>query len=341
MENQTRLLYEKLCSKMAESYSVGSVEKQFSIDPPRARTLNNAIIEQENFLSRITSESVVDMQGEAILLQVGGMIAKRTDTEKNDRTPKWLGDMSATNWQAHLTEFDVGIKYATLDTWARYKDFFQRYMTMVYQKIALDRLTIGWYGEGAQEESKPRTNTLGQDLNYGWIKRLADKNPDHYMLSGEKEENTILLGKGGDYENLDMMVYDVFSMIPKAHRTGKEVAILGQQLLAYDANKNLSLNVDDPRRKSGVMGMTNSYAGLPVVSPANFPERGIMITDPKNLHHYYQAGRMRRQLEDTPKRNCVIDYISSNEAYTIGDLKAISGIKADHLKFVGEAEGAE
>jgi P2 family phage major capsid protein len=267
---------------------------------------------------------------------VSGLLAKRTNINDNDRQPKILGGPTGTNWETKFTEFDVAIGYALLDQWARYPDFAQRYMKAVYRAIALDRMTIGWYGQSAAVESDGSTNTLGEDVNIGWLTLLETQNSGNLMTEGAAVgEITIGSKAGNDYANLDAMVYDLLSGIPVEHRTGNEVAIVGSALVADDMNKALSKNGHTPSEKGlGITNLANSYGGLSSVQVPRFPDTGVVVTDPSNLHLYFQESGTRRNTEEESKRNRVVDYISSNDAYALGNKNAITAVKAENVKIV-------
>jgi len=60
---------------------------------------------------------------------------------------------------------------------------------------------------------------------------------------------------------------------------------------------------------------------------------GVVVTDPKNLHLYNQEGGTRRNTEEESKRNRVVDYISSNDAYAIGDVEAMASCDHTAVQF--------
>ena len=333
MRNETRILYSRMLSNMARAYGVNTVTQSFAVSIPMETKINDKIRESLAFLQAITMSAVTDSKGQALELGVSGLLAKRTNTANNDRTPTTLGGPDGTAWEVALTEFDVAIGYQLLDQWARYPDFYQRYMNAVFHKIALDRLTIGWYGESVAAETAPATYPLGQDVNIGWLKLLADNNSGNFMTEGATA-GSIIIGSaaGADYKNVDALAFDLYAGIPVEHRTGKEVVLVGSSLIADDQNKVATQNAHTPtEKKQGLATLANSYGGLPALTPPKFPDTGMMITDPANLHLYYQEGKTRRNTEEESKRNRVVDYISSNDAYAIGNLKGVVAIEAANV----------
>jgi P2 family phage major capsid protein len=334
MKNNTRKLYTAMLLAFATTYEVESTTAQFNVSVPMETTINDAIQESSAFLSMITVMPVTDTTGQALEIGVSDLLAKRTDTNNNDRTPTNMSDPTGTTWTVKKTEFDVAFGYQLIDQWARYPNFTERYRAAVFNKIALDRITIGFYGQSAATETDPTTNTLGQDVNIGWFKLLEDNNAENFITQSSETADEITIGEAGDYKNLDALVFDVYSAIPVEQRTGSEVVIVGSALVAKDQNKVLSTHGNTPSEKKDAMMMMNSYGGLVAYQVPKFPDKGVMVTDPKNLHLYYQESATRRKTEDNTKRDRVEDYISSNDAYAIGNVKAIAAIKAENVKFV-------
>ncbi len=335
MRRETRLLFTQLQAAMAQVYEVADATMQFTATVPMAQRLNDAIQESDAFLSEISIIPVDDIKGEVLDMQIHSTIAGRTDTTgNNEREPQMAGAPDGREYECKQTNFDVGILYSMLDTWARYPDFRKRYMNAVLRRIALDRILIGWYGVSAAATSDRATNPKLQDLNKGWIYDLKTNHAENYLLTGTVEAGKIQIGATGDYKNIDQLVYDIYSLIPAEHRTGREVAIVGQQLVAHDMNKVLGAHAETPTEKVNFQILGKSYGGLRSAIVPQFPDTGLLVTDPRNLQLYYQRTSLRRQSVDEPKKNRVADYISQNEAYAIGNLKAAAGIEAVNVKFV-------
>lgn len=334
MRNATREQFSQLQAAMLGAYGAAAAAGQkFEITIPKEIALNDKVQESDAFLQMITMAGVTDTTGQALDLGVDGMLAKRTDTNNKSRQPHILGGPDGSEWTVKLTEFDVGIKYITLDQWARYPDFLQRYMKHVYRAIALSRLSIGWHGKTAAAESDPQANPNGEDVNIGWLQTLKTGNSANYMTEGATA-GKITIGAAGDYKNLDALVYDLYQGIPIHRRTGNEVAIIGSALIADDVNKGLNKHAQTPTEKNvGITTLAGSYGGIGAIQVPKFHDMGVMVTDPANLQLLYQEGQSRRMTKDEPERNRVVDYISSNDAYAIRDLKAAAAVEAGNVEF--------
>lgn len=336
MRKETRQMYNAYLASVARNYGVENTTEKFAVETPIETSLNKAIQESTEFLNMITVAPVTDMKGQALEIGVNGLVAKRTNVStSNRRQPKTADSPDGTSWEAAMTEFDFGISYDLLDIWARYKNFPHLYMESLFKAIALDRLTVGWYGQSAEADTDPATNTLGQDVNVGWLQTLQDQYSTNYMTEGAVAgEISIGSDAAADYANLDHLVNDLLAGIPTEHRTGNEIAIIGTGLITNDVSTIAQKYGQQPSEKNvGIVQLAKQYGGLPAMEVSRFPDKGVLVTDPKNLHLYYQEGRMRRHTKDEPEYNRVVDYISSNDAYAIGNKKAITAINADNVVF--------
>ena len=335
MRRETRILFNQLRASMAQSYGVEITTEEFAATIPMAQKLNDAIQASSGFLQQISIIGVEDIKGEIVDLQIHSTIAGRTDTSgAGERSPQLAQEPDGRGYECKDTEFDVGITYALLDAWARYPDFRKRYMDAVYKRIALDRLLIGWYGESAAANTDRATNPLLQDVNTGWIYDLKTNNAGNYLTEGGNVAGKIQIGAAGDYKNVDALVYDIGSLITPENLTGNEIAIVGRGLVAYDMNKVLSEHAETPSEKVNFQILGKSYGGFKSAVIPQFPVYGVLITDPKNLQLYYQLSSLRRKSEDKSSKKMVIDWISQNEAYRIGNLDAISGAESANVEFV-------
>ncbi len=336
MRNATRVKYNAHVASMARTYSVTNTAEGFDVLPPMAIRLNDAIQDSIDFLKAVSMIPVVDMEGEAVRIQMQNTLAGRTKTASpnNPREPSMALDPDGPRYKCAQTNFDVGIAYNTLDTWARFPDFSQRYMNAVFRRIGLDRMLIGFYGQFAAENTDRVKYPELQDVNKGWIQFLKETRPEHYLTEAKQGSGKIQIGPTGDYRNLDQLVYDVYQMIPIKDRTGQEVVVIGQGLVANDMGKALGTWGERPTEKNMIQVLQKSYGTLPSMVVANYPTNGFMVTDLRNLQINYQDTSVRRRTQDEPKFDRVVDYISMNEAYMISDLDGISAIEADNVEFV-------
>lgn len=336
MRPDTRKQYNALQAAMAKSYGVDNATQQFTATPLMAQTLNDAVQKSSGFLSRITIAPRSDLVGEVLTMSIATSVAGRTDTSgSGERSPQQAGAPNKTRgYVMKQHNYDVAMKYALIDSWSRYPDFRKRYSAAIQQRIALDRLMIGWFGTSQAATTDRTANPKLQDVNKGWIYDLKTNKPENYLSPvGSGAAGQINLGPTGDYKNLDHLVFSLFSLIPEEYRNGNEVAIIGQGLVTWEMGKMLADHAGTPTEKNAIKVLGKSYGGLESVVVPNFPDNGLLIVDPSKLHIYFQDSSVRRQSVDNPKKDQVEDYISMNEAYMVETLEACVAIDDSKVVF--------
>ncbi|MDR2308873.1 MAG: phage major capsid protein, P2 family [Paucimonas sp.] len=328
--------YLQLQEDLAEAYNIGDTTRTFAVEPTHAQELNDQITERVDFLGRINVVPVSEIKGEKVLLGLNGPATSRTDTDKNDREPRHLLDLKNNTYELFHTETDVALKFATIDAWAKFPDFAQRYLAAVQKRIALDRIMIGWHGLNAAKQTDLAKFPLLQDVNKGWLQIAREQIPEQILKSASLDKK-ITLGKGGDYENLDSAVHDVKQMIEPVFRDeGDLVAIVGSDLLAHDKGRLYAAQGQTPTEKERIEDaqVIATYGGLPSFLIPFFPSKGIVITSWDNLSIYFQDTSWRRHLIENPKRSRTEDYNGRNEGYVIEQLGKFAGLEADSVELV-------
>ncbi|WHI45028.1 phage major capsid protein, P2 family [Microbulbifer sp. VAAF005] len=334
MNFETKKLFSAMLLAMATTYSVPSVSEKFSVTPSVAQELQDAITESDEFLKRINVIPVDEVKGEKVLGSVTGLLPKRTDTDNEDRQTSEVWSLGSKNYELFKTEYDTHIRYITMDSWAKFPDFQQRYGNWVRRAIGLARIRVGWMGTQAATKTDSASNPNGEDVNKGWLQHLREYDSGSHWFdgsSGTQVANKIRIGAGGDFENLDSAILALKQMIHQIHRGSKDlVAIVGDDLIAEEKAALYKAMGQKPSEKERVEKevVTKIYAGLPIVNDVpNFPARGILITSLDNLSIYYQTDSWRRQVTDNPKRDRIEDYNSVNEGYVIEDEEKAAGIE--------------
>ncbi|ERS88746.1 phage major capsid protein, P2 family [Halomonas sp. PBN3] len=321
MRIETRKAYNQLLSRVAQLSGAPSATESFAVEPSVQQTLESKIQESSAFLSSINVQGVNELKGQKLGLGVSGPIAKRTDVSAKDRATSDVSSLEAHDYECVSTEFDTHITWAKLDAWAQFPDFQTRVRNAIVRQQALDRIMIGFNGTSAAVESDPVANPLLQDVNIGWLQHYR-ANAAARVLTEGANVGEVRVGPGGDYENLDALVYDVVNeMIDPWHRGNTALrAIVGRKLMA---DKYFPLvNSDLPPSEQQAADMLISQKRMGGVQGAQvpfMPDNTIFITAPDNLSIYWQRGSRRRYLEDNPKRNRVENYESSNDAYVVED----------------------
>ncbi|MBK1874576.1 phage major capsid protein, P2 family [Marinobacter sp. 1-3A] len=324
MRNESRVLFNKLRQQIATLNGAENPAEQFNVTPSVQQTLEKRIQESSALLQAINMIGVDEIKGEKIGLGVG-TIAGRTNVSNKDRNPRDVSDLGANGYECVLTEFDTALPYAKIDAWAKFPNFQALVRDAILRQQALDRIMIGFNGTSAATETDRATNQLLQDVNIGWLQHYRTSAPERVMSEVVSASGVVNVGTGGDYLNLDALVYDALhNMIDTWHQGNPDLVVMLGSGLLQDKYFPLINNNQTPSEKSATDMIVSQkrMGGLPAVAAPFFPAGALMITTMENLSIYYQTGARRRQVIDNPKRNRIENYESSNEAYVIEDFGA-------------------
>ncbi len=337
LSQAARQQFNVLALAIASTYGVETVREEFNVSPTHAQTLNEKITHSSAFLSRINVIPVSEIKGEKVMLGTSGTVTGRTDTSTADRVARNVLGLDGQGYELFETHSDVALKYASIDAWAKFPNFPQRYSAAVQKQIALDRIMIGWNGTSAAATTDRVANPLLQDVNKGWLQIARDQAPEQVLAQGAKVAGKIQIGATGDYANLDALVHDVSLMIDEEFRDGGDlIAIVGRELLAHDKAKLYAAQGDTPTEKERIemAQVIATYGGLPTFTCPHFPSRGVVVTSWDNLSIYFQDTSWRRHIQENPKRSQVEDYNSRNEGYVIEQLGKFAAIESANVEFV-------
>ncbi|WP_298606915.1 phage major capsid protein, P2 family [uncultured Thiothrix sp.] len=329
MRNETRVLYNDYRRIVAQVNGVEDAREMFTVAPPIAQSMEDTIREEAGFLDRIGSQTVINMKGETIGLDIGSTVASVTKTSgtTEEREPVEVVSLEKTNeYEVDQVDFDTAIRYSTLDQWRVYPDFAERYARQLARQIGRDRIMIGWHGEGrAALKSDRVVNPRLQDVAKGWLAKISEFAPDRIHT------DPLTLGTAGDYKNLDALVYDLIeNKMAEHHREDTDlVCIVGRRLLH---DKYLGLmndnNAATERIALDVLFSTRQVAGMPAIVVPFFPADGILVTRLDNLSIYTQEGSLRRLMRERPEKNRVEDFMSQNMDYVIEDYTCLAQVAA-------------
>lgn len=319
MRNETRLAFNAYAGHLATLNGVPAATTKFNVAPTVEQTLEDRIQESAAFLGAINIVPVDQQSAQILGLGTNSPAASRTNTAVADREPRSVTNMLPREYTCRQTNFDTYVTYQQLDAWAKFPDFQARIRNHVTRQVARDRLTIGWHGTSAAATTDVNANPLLQDVNIGWLQKLRDDAPER-VLTGIK----LGVEVGADYRNLDAAVFDAANeLLDDWHKDDPDiVAILGRSLLTdkYLALLN-SADADAPTEKAALQTLllNKAVGGRRAQLVPFFPPKSILITRASNLSVYWQTGTHRRQVEDQPKRDRIVDYLSINEDYVIED----------------------
>ncbi|NOH35612.1 phage major capsid protein, P2 family [Vibrio chagasii] len=341
MQENTKIQLAEYVKEVAKSNEVADATEMFTVNPNGQQRLIESIRESNWFLTRINIIPVSNQTGESIGLGVTGMIASRTDTSGDkERTAKDYTSMGAMPYACVQTNFDTAIRYAKLDAWAHMKNFPMIVKKHTRLQIDANKITVGWYGKSAATNTDPATNPNGEDVNKGWFQAIREHSPERMITEG-KTTGKIRIGLGSeaapaDFIGLDPAVLNVKNLLdPACTKAGDLIAIIGDDLLAYEKAKFYDKHGNTPSEKSKVeeVQVIGTYGGLPAVSVPGFPSTGIMVTSYDNLSIYILDGSVRRSVgQKNDKKDQVENFESMNMAYVIEEKGKAAAIEFDNVE---------
>lgn len=322
MRNETRVKFNAYLDQVAKLNGVDSATKKFNVSPSVQQTMEQKIQASSQFLSKINIEPVIDQEGEKLGLGVGGTVASTTDTKNGKRVTTDIANVDSVNkYRCEQTNFDWHIGYGKLDAWARQTAFQTMLRDAILQRQALDRITIGFNGRSRAATSNRVANPMLQDVNKGWLQQLRDNAParvmDHGAVAGK-----ITVGQGGDYANLDALVFDLVNeLLDEWHQEDTGLVVLcGRKLLGDKYFPIINKDQANTEALAADMIVSQKRIGnLPAVQVPYFPANGLLVTRLDNLSVYYQDGTRRRHVREAPDADRVENFESSNEAYVVED----------------------
>lgn len=324
--------FNELKAALGTAYGVTDVSRQFAVEPSVEQRLQDKIVANSDFLQKINVVPVTELKGQNIYGSASGPVTGRTDTavDGKERTTRDVLSLTPAGYELFATNSDVHITYATIDAWAKFPNLAQRYTGYVQKRVATDRELIGWHGRSAAADTDLATYPLMQDVNKGWMQYMRDNLPANVLIEGANA-GEIRIGAGGDYANLDLVVFDLLQGIPAYMRDGL-VALVGTDLIAQESAALYAAVAGKPTEKNAMNAAMTRLGGLMWTSPYNFPTRGLVITSYDNLSIYYQESSWRRQIREEPKKNRVEDYNSRNEGYVVETPEKLTALEFDNVK---------
>lgn len=324
MKNETRKLFAAYLAQQAALNNIEDGSVKFALAPTVQQTLESRIQESSDFLKAIGIYPVDELAGEKIGIGTSGPIASRTNTDNNPRRTRDAGALAGKGYVCAQTNYDTHVKYATLDSWAKFKDFQLRLSRAIQQQCALDRIMIGFNGRSVAPETDRVANPLLQDVNKGWLQYLRENADQRIMDSGKDPTKVVVgAGAGADYKTLDGLVYDAaHALLDPWHRNATDlVAIVGSDLM-HDKLFPLVDGQSAPTEKLAadiVLSQARLGGRQAAAVPFMLPN-AVLITSLKNLSIYYQDGGRRRHIKEAPEWNRIETYESSNDAFVVEDL---------------------
>ncbi len=331
MRNETRQKFNEFTGQVAKLNAITSAMVQFNVQPSVQQTLETKMQESVAFLSMINMVPVDELKGQKVGIGISSTIAGRTNTDSKDRQPNNPAALYDHNYECAQTNYDTMIGYAQLDSWAKFPDFQVRIRDAIITRQGLDRIMIGWHGTSAAPDTDRNANPLLQDVNIGWLKHIRTDAPAQVMSEGTEGSGKIYVDVAdGDYKNLDALVFDAVNELikPWFQDDTELVVICGRKLLSDKYFPIINDASDNQNKLAGqVLVSQKQIGGLKAVRVPFFPDNAMLITKLSNLSIYWQDGARRRHIEEEPKRNRIVNYESSNDAYVVEDYDCVALIE--------------
>lgn len=321
MRNETRKLFNGFKRRVALLNGIDDSSESFAVNPEVTQTLEKRTQQSSEFLSKINFEFVDAQEGEKVGVGVTGATASTTDTTAQDREAVDISDLNQFRYRCEQTNYDTSIRYSKLDAWRHKKNFQTLLRDALIKQKALARIMVGFNGTHRSPTSNKTTYPLLQDVNKGWLQHYREDAPERVMNEGTVTPGKIIItSNGGDYKNLDALVYDaVENLIDPVYSESTELVVICGRGLLHDKYFPIANEADKNTEKVAgqILLAKKSIGELPAYRVPYFPKGSMLITSFSNLAIYIQNETARRQIIDNPKRDRIEDYQSANEAFVV------------------------
>ena len=349
MRKETRFKFNQYLSRIAELNGIAAsdLDKKFAVEPSVTQTLFDKIQQSSSFLKLINMVTVGELTEEKVGIDVTGSIASTADTDGGvERKTADFGKLDSYRYFCHPVNFDYHLKYSKLDLWARFQDFQIRIRNAIIKRQALDYITIGFNGVSRAATSDRAQNPLLQDVAVGGLQKYRNDAPERVMSSitakdGTVISDTIKVGKGGHYANLDALVMDAFeSLVAEIHRENPEmVVICGRRILTDKYFPMINKFQANSEQLAGELIISQKTIGqLQAVRAPFFPANSVFITTLDNISIYLYEDGHRRHIVENPKLDQVENYEQVKVDFVVEDYEA--GCLIENIEILEQDETA-
>ena len=349
MRKETRFKFNQYLSRIAELNGIAAsdLDKKFAVEPSVTQTLFDKIQQSSSFLKLINMVTVGELTEEKVGIDVTGSIASTADTDGGvERKTADFGKLDSYRYFCHPVNFDYHLKYSKLDLWARFQDFQIRIRNAIIKRQALDYITIGFNGVSRAATSDRAQNPLLQDVAVGWLQKYRNDAPERVMSSITAKDGTVIwdtikVGKGGHYANLDALVMDAFeSLVAEIHRENPEmVVICGRRILTDKYFPMINKFQANSEQLAGELIISQKTIGqLQAVRAPFFPANSVFITTLDNISIYLYEDGHRRHIVENPKLDQVENYEQVKVDFVVEDYEA--GCLIENIEILEQDETA-
>ncbi len=324
---------------------------QFNVTPEIAQELVKAFQLSNAFLKKVTMKGKREKVGKIVTMDATGSLSKSTGTDQGApyhyRRPSNPIGLSEREYRLHENESDALIDWDTIDEWAGEAEFYPLFRELLVQVRAADLLRKAWNGQFRASHTDPVTFPLLQDNQSGWIQYMIDVAPEQVLgitpnaaSPNGYDIDPIHVGEGaGDngFESLDQLVHLMEQQMFHEYFRNKPLstrAIVGSNLILNETG-GLIGDTQTPSERLALQTILKNHeiGGFKPERSNEFPANGLVLTDPKNLHYYYQKTSVRRSLKQSDEMKGIVDYHYCNEGFVIGHIEGCAVAHPDALLF--------
>lgn len=322
--------------------------KSMEVDPVVVQRTEERLRQDYAFLNMVDTQYTDDASAEIIFVDEGQSIAQRSG---NTRRPVDITNSDSRKFDNVEVEFDALIPWKKVDQWGmNAQAILQSYQNYVIRSRAMSRLRVGFYGQSQNlaVDSDRTTYQMMEDVKKGWLQYIIENAPSQvFGITIDALDpkgytvDAVKVGEGGDFPSVLALVnYLRNTKIDRIYRNKTTLqAIAGNELVNTDIQKiiNAAGNTATERMASESLLALSSIGKLPAVTPDEMPERGLIISDPKNLIITIQNGTVRRKFEEDPKQKGLVDYLTMNMDFVIGALEGVVAVHPDAIQMKNAA----
>ena len=312
LNNRAREFISAYAAGLAEHYGIDNPGRYFALNDPQETTLRAALLEAVEFLGMIYCADVDQLSGQVVSV---GASALHTGRSKEGRFIRRVG-VDGNDYKLVETDSCAALRWDLLSVWANAggeNEFFQLVQAFSNEAFALDMLRIGFNGTDVAENTDPKKNPNGEDVNIGWHERMKN-----YKDGAQIITDPVVLDVSGDYRSLDAMAADLINTkIPQQYRNDPRLVVLvGADLVAAEQYR-LYQAADRPTEKIAAQILGNTIAGRKAVVPPFMPGKRMVVTPLSNLHIYTQRNTRQRKAEFVEDRKQYENKYLRNEGYAV------------------------
>lgn len=309
-------------------------------------TLNRDMQDFSPFLQLVNVMPRKQQKGGSLMVVNQGRVTKTNDTAAGqERRLNEAKDSKLNEYEMVKAHSDYRLHDDDIDAMSEFENWSDMYRASFMEAMGNDRIIIGWHGEEHVATSNLTAKPLLQDVNIGWLKLLKTR-ATAQVVTGGAEPGVIKIGKkinGGDYENLDHLVQDLYQGIPLHKRTPGMTALIAESLMGGAEGIYFQKEGNTPSEKSRIKekAITGMYGGLEAMPAPFMPQTSVVITGLKrngqqyaNLSIYWQRDSWRRSVEYKASLESSIDWNKRHEAYHIEDLRAMVALDCEQIVFL-------